>query len=249
MAELLADPNTWISLATLSFLEIVLGIDNLIFISIMAAKLPEHQQQRARTLGLVLALVTRLILLASVVWLVGLTATVLEVAGLELSWRDIILIGGGMFLLGKATLEIHSAVEGEEHGASGPKASALFVIVVAQIVALDIVFSLDSVLTAVGLTDQFPIMAIAIILAICVMLFLARPLSEFVDRHPTVKMLALSFLLLIGVALMADGLHYHIPRGFLYFAIGFSILVEFFNFLARNNRRRRESSRVRSTDI
>lgn len=248
MLEIFASPHAWISLATLSFLEIVLGIDNLIFISIMASKLPEEQQQRARLLGLALALITRLLLLASVVWLVGLTAPVFEVGELALSWRDIILIGGGMFLLGKATIEIHAAVEGDEHGPNEPDGSALFGIVVAQIVLLDVVFSLDSVLTAVGLTDQFFIMATAITLAIMVMLFLAAPLSQFVDRHPTVKMLALSFLLLIGVALTADGLHFHIPRGFLYFAIGFSVMVEFLNLLARGNRRRRAAARSATLD-
>jgi len=237
MVELLSSPDAWISLATLSFLEIVLGIDNLIFISIMASKLPAHQQHTARVLGLGLALVTRLVLLASVVWLVRLTAPILNVGDLALSWRDIILIVGGMFLLAKATLEIHSAVEGEEHEPSGASASALFGIVVAQIVALDVIFSLDSVLTAVGLTDKFPIMATAIVLAILVMLFLAKPLSGFVERHPTVKMLALSFLLLIGLALTADGLHFHIPRGYLYFAIVFSVMVEVLNLLARRNRK------------
>jgi len=243
MVELLSDPNTWISLATLSFLEIVLGIDNLIFISIMAQRLPEHQRQMARVLGLSLALITRLILLAGVVWLVRLTQPFITIADIEFSWRDFIMVGGGMFLLAKATLEIHSAVEGDTHEPSEQSASALLTIVIAQIVALDVIFSLDSVLTAVGLTDQFPIMATAIILAIIVMLFLARPLSGFVERHPTVKMLALSFLLLIGVALMADGLHFHIPRGYLYFAISFSVMVEVFNLLARQNRNRRKAKR------
>jgi len=243
MVELLSDPNTWISLATLSFLEIVLGIDNLIFISIMAQRLPEHQRQMARVLGLSLALITRLLLLAGVVWLVRLTQPFITIADIDFSWRDLIMVGGGMFLLGKATLEIHSAVEGDTHEPSEQSAKALLTIVIAQIVALDVIFSLDSVLTAVGLTDQFPIMATAIILAIIVMLFLARPLSGFVERHPTVKMLALSFLLLIGVALMADGLHFHIPRGYLYFAISFSVMVEVFNLLARQNRNRRKAKR------
>jgi len=188
-------------------------------------------------LGLGLALVTRLVLLASVVWLVRLTAPILDVGDLALSWRDIILIVGGMFLLAKATLEIHSAVEGEEHEPTAATASGLFALVVAQIVALDVIFSLDSVLTAVGLTDKFPIMATAIVLAILVMIFLAKPLSGFVERHPTVKMLALSFLLLIGLALTADGLHFHIPRGYLYFAIVFSVMVEVLNLLARRNRK------------
>jgi len=236
MIELLSDPQTWISLATLSFLEIVLGIDNLIFISIMASKLPAHQQHTARLVGLSLALVTRLLLLASVFWLVHLTAPVFTINDLALSWRDLILIGGGMFLLGKATLEIHSAVEGEDHTPTAKTASGLFALVVAQIVALDVIFSLDSVLTAVGLTEHLGIMATAITLAILVMLFLAKPLSGFVERHPTVKMLALSFLLLIGVALTADGLHFHIPRGYLYFAIAFSVMVEVLNLLARRNR-------------
>ncbi len=244
MLDLLADPNTWLSLATLSFLEIVLGIDNLIFISIMASRLPEHQQAKARLFGLLLALVTRLLLLASVVWIVRLTEPFFSVGDLALSWRDIILIVGGMFLLGKATLEIHEAVEGEEH-VPNPAADAAgtFALIIAQIVALDVIFSLDSVLTAVGLTDQFPIMAAAIILAIMVMIFLAAPLSKFVERHPTVKMLALSFLLLIGMALTADGLHVHIPRGYLYFSIAFAVMVEVLNLTARwNQNRRRENN-------
>jgi len=240
--ELLSDPNTWISLATLSFLEIVLGIDNLIFISIMAGRLPEHQQQNARRFGLLLALGMRLILLASVAWIVQLTQPIMTIGELALSWRDIILIVGGMFLLAKATLEIHEAVEGEEHVPDKAKsAGATFGLIVAQIVALDMIFSMDSVLTAVGLTDQFPIMATAIILAILVMLFLAAPLSGFVERHPTVKMLALSFLLLIGMALTADGLHVHIPRGYLYFAIAFAVMVEVLNLSARWNRNRRRA--------
>jgi len=242
MIELLMEPSTWLSLATLSFLEIVLGIDNLIFISIMAQRLPEHQQATARRFGLLLALVSRLVLLASVVWIVKLTEPFFHIGDLALSWRDLILIGGGMFLLAKATLEIHEAVEGEEHVPDPSKtASATFALVVGQIVALDMIFSLDSVLTAVGLTDQFPIMAAAIILAILVMLFLAAPLSGFVERHPTVKMLALSFLLLIGMALTADGLHVHIPRGYLYFAIAFAVMVEVLNLSARWNRNRRKA--------
>lgn len=235
----LTDPSVWASFATLTFLEIVLGIDNLIFLSILADALPAHQRQRARQLGLALALIFRLLLLFSVAWIASLTTPVLTLFDFGLSWRDIILIGGGLFLIAKATIEIHHSVEGlEDHGPR--RASAGFAMVIAQIGLLDIVFSLDSVITAVGLVplDQYPIMAAAIIIAILLMLFAAKPVGDFVARHPTVKMLALAFLVLIGVALVADGLHFHIPKGYIYFAIAFSISVEALNLMTRRGRRK-----------
>jgi predicted tellurium resistance membrane protein TerC len=232
------EPKAWVSLATLTVLEIVLGIDNIIFIAIVAGRLPPHQQDFARKLGLSLALIMRLALLASIAWIVGLTRPLFEVLGHPVSWRDLILIGGGLFLLAKGTREIHSHVEGE-HEVAEAVATATFSGVIAQILLLDIVFSLDSVITAVGIARHFPVMALAVIIAVGVMLWAAGPVSAFVDRHPTVKMLALSFLLLIGVVLVADGLHFDIPRGYIYFAIAFSLAVEALNMAARRRRERR----------
>lgn len=240
MFDLLADPQTWASLLTLTALEIVLGIDNIIFISIMASRLPVHQQARARKVGLALALITRLALLASIAWIVTLTRPLFEVLGHPVSVRDLILVVGGLFLLGKGTTEIHHTLEGEE-GDIATAAAATFTSVVVQIMLLDIVFSLDSVITAVGMAQHLEIMAAAVIIAVGVMLFAAGPVSAFVNRHPTVKMLALSFLLLVGVALVADGLGFHIPKGYLYFAIAFSVLVESLNLVAA---RRRKASRT-----
>ena len=230
MLDLLADPNVWASLLTLTALEIVLGIDNIIFISIMASKLPAEQQQRARQVGLALALLTRLALLASIAWVAQLTQPLFTVAGWDVSGRDLILVLGGLFLLAKGTLEIHHTVEGHEEEGSAPK-HATFTSVVVQIMFLDIVFSLDSVITAVGMSDHLPVMVAAVVIA--VMLFASGPVGDFVNRHVTVKMLALSFLLLVGVALVADGLGFHIPKGYLYFAIAFSTLVEALNLLAK----------------
>ncbi|MDR6769649.1 TerC family protein [Azospirillum sp. BE72] len=232
MLDLLADPNVWASLLTLTALEIVLGIDNIIFISIMASKLPPEQQQRARQVGLALALLTRLALLASIAWVAQLTQPLFTVAGWDVSGRDLILVLGGLFLLAKGTLEIHHTVEGHEEGGTAPK-HATFTSVVIQIMFLDIVFSLDSVITAVGMSDHLPVMVAAVVIAMAVMLFASGPVGDFVNRHVTVKMLALSFLLLVGVALVADGLGFHIPKGYLYFAIAFSTLVEALNLLAR----------------
>jgi len=231
------DPSLWLSLLTLTVLEIVLGIDNLIFLSIATDKLPESRRDSARKIGLAGALLMRIGLLASIVWIVGLTAPLFTAFDFTASWRDLILLGGGLFLLAKGTIEIHHEVEGEEEepGASGARS---FMAAIVQIMVLDIVFSLDSVITAVGLTRHLPVMIAAVVIAMIVMVFAAKPVGEFIRRHPTTKMLALSFLLLIGVALIADGLHFHIPREYIYVAIGFSILVEALN-LARTRRRRR----------
>ena len=239
MLELLSDPQAWISLATLTALEIVLGIDNIIFLSIVSARLPLHQQARARRIGLIMALVGRLVLLASLAWIIGLTRPVLEVLGLDLSWRDIVLLLGGAFLIVKGTMETHHMLEADQeaHGAG----SATFAAVIFQILLLDVVFSLDSVITAVGMAEHLPVMVTAVVIAMIVMLVAAEPVAGFVNAHPTVKMLALSFLLLVGVALVADGLHFHIPRGYLYFAIAFSAGVEALNLLAARSRRRRRA--------
>ena len=225
----LTDPQTWASLLMLTALEIVLGIDNLVFIAIIAGRLPPERQASARQVGLGLALVTRLVLLASIVWIIGLTRPIFEAFGHTVSWRDIILIAGGFFLLYKGTREIHHRLEGDEPDLAQRRPKVSFAGIVAQIVLLDIVFSLDSVITAVGIASELWVMAAAIIVAVVIMLAASGPLAAFVEQHPTVKMLALSFLLLIGMTLIADALHFHIPRGYLYFAVGFSILVEFLN--------------------
>jgi predicted tellurium resistance membrane protein TerC len=241
--EWLVSPNVWASVLTLSVLEIVLGIDNLIFLSILAARLPPAQQARARQVGLVLALAMRLGLLAAISWIMGLTALLFAVAGHEFSWRDLILIGGGLFLVYKGTQEIHARIEGEgEHGAK-PSGYASFASTIVQIGVLDLVFSLDSVITAVGMANELPIMVAAVVIAMAVMLVAAGPVSGFINRHPTVKMLALSFLLLIGMVLIADGFGVHVPKGYIYAAIGFSIAVELLNQFA-GRRRRLTSCRV-----
>ncbi|CAO3441467.1 UPF0053 inner membrane protein YgdQ [Azospirillum argentinense] len=240
MLELFSDPQVWASLLTLTALEIVLGIDNIIFISIMAAKLPVHQQQKARQLGLALALLMRLALLASISWVATLTEPLITVLGMGFSGRDLILLGGGLFLLAKGTIEIHNTVEGHEEDSAAPKLAS-FGAVVGQIIVLDIVFSLDSVITAVGMSNDLPVMVTAVVIAMAVMLFAARPVGDFVNRHVTVKMLALSFLLLVGVALIADGFGFHIPKGYLYFAIAFSTLVEALNLMAAARRKRKKA--------
>jgi predicted tellurium resistance membrane protein TerC len=235
----LSDPQTWTSLLTLTALEIVLGIDNLMFITILAGRLPPQRQARARQTGLALALITRLALLGSIVWIVGLTRPLFDIFGHAVSWRDLILIGGGFFLLYKGTREIHQGLEGHpSHGAADYE-RASFSGVIAQIVLLDIVFSLDSVITAVGIANEFWVMAAAIVMAVGVMLGASGPVSDFVNRHPTVRMLALSFLLLIGMTLVADGAGFHVPRGYIYAAIGFSAGVEALNQLAARRRRPR----------
>jgi predicted tellurium resistance membrane protein TerC len=230
--EWLADPQIWLSLLTLTTLEIVLGIDNLVFIAVLVEKLPTAQQASARRVGIALALITRLMLLAAIAWIIGLTAPVIELFGQEFSWRDIILIGGGLFLLYKGTVEIHEKLEGQE-GESSAKVKASYIAVVTQIAILDIVFSLDSVITAVGMADHLWIMVTAVIIAVIIMLIASGPVSGFVARHPTVKMLALSFLLLIGMTLVADGFGVHVPKGYIYAAMGFSVFVELLNLFAR----------------
>jgi predicted tellurium resistance membrane protein TerC len=220
------------ALVTLTFLEIVLGVDNVIFISILSSKLPESQQGAARRIGLLAAMGMRVLLLLSIVWIIRLTAPLFVILGRPISGRDLILIGGGLFLLAKATTEIHERLEGGE-GRSAAKVRPSFAAVITQIAVLDIVFSLDSVLTAIGMADEIIIMVTAVILSVGVMMFSAGPISAFVNRHPTVKVLALSFLLLIGMSLVGEGLGMHIPKGYIYFAIGFSVFVEMINLRAR----------------
>jgi len=240
--DVLLSGELWAALLSLTALEIVLGIDNLVFLTVTASRLPEHQRAIAQRIGLLLALGMRVLLIASAVWLAGLTAPIVEVFGHVVSWRDLIMLGGGLFLLAKGTAEIHHAVEGEPED-KGSVESASFALVIGQIVALDLVFSLDSVITAIGMTDIFGVMVAAVAIAIGVMMFAATPVASFIHAHPTAKMLALSFLLLIGVALIADGLHFHIPRGYLYFAIAFSMLVEALNLWAKVRRKRQQAVR------
>ncbi|MQA31099.1 MAG: TerC family protein [Luteitalea sp.] len=224
-----------LALVTLTFLEIILGVDNIIFISILSGKLPQAQQAKARRTGLLAAMLMRILLLMSIAWIVRLTAPLFSVLGYDISGRDLIMIGGGLFLLGKATLEIHERLEGEEsHGAL--KVVPSFGAVITQIMLLDIVFSLDSVITAIGMADDVSIMVAAVILSVVIMMFAAEPVSGFVSRHPTVKVLALSFLLLIGLSLIGDGLGMHIPKGYIYFAMGFSVFVEMINLRVRGSR-------------
>ena len=236
MFEWLIDPTFWASLVTLSLLEIVLGIDNLVFISVATSRLSGRQMYMAQRIGLGGALLMRIIFLSSVVWVTGLTAPIFTIFGFAVSWRDVILIAGGLFLLVKGTLEIHGEVEGDTQTPEGFGRASLLAAVV-QIILLDLVFSIDSVITAVGMTREIGVMIVAICIAVAVMLFAAEPVGRFIERHPTTKMLALSFLLLVGLALIADGLHFHIPRGYLYFAIAFSISVEFLNLLRARGRR------------
>jgi predicted tellurium resistance membrane protein TerC len=221
-----------IALVTLTFLEIVLGIDNIIFISILAGKLPQEQQARARQIGLALAMITRVLLLLSLTWIARLTEPLFTVLGFEISGRALILLGGGLFLLAKSTYEIHEKLEGET-GHASDKVAASFASVITQIILLDIVFSLDSVITAVGMANQLWVMITAVVIAVVIMLWASGPISNYVDRHPTIKMLALSFLLLIGFSLMAEGLELHIPKGYIYFAMAFSVLVEMLNLRLR----------------
>jgi predicted tellurium resistance membrane protein TerC len=233
--EWLTDPQAWIALLTLTALELVLGIDNVVFISILAGKLPREQQPRARTVGLALAMLMRIALLFSISWIIRLTAPLFTVIGEEISGRDLILFAGGLFLLGKSTYEIHQRLEGEEgHGSA--RALSSFTSVIIQIVLLDIVFSLDSVLTAIGMAEHLAVMVVAVVVAVIFMMIFAGPISGFVERHPTVKMLALSFLLLIGVTLIAEGLDRHIPKGYIYFAMAFSVFVEMLNMKIRGPR-------------
>jgi predicted tellurium resistance membrane protein TerC len=233
--EWLTDPNAWIGLLTLTVLELVLGIDNVIFISILAGKLPRTQRNRARTIGLSLAMLMRILLLLSLSWIMGLTRPLFTVAGFAVTGRAMILIAGGLFLLVKSTHEIHDRIEGEDPHRQTPVAPTL-VSVLVQIILLDVVFSLDSVITAVGMVDEIAVMIIAVILAVIVMMIFAGPVSRFVDRHSTIKMLALSFLLLIGVNVIAEGVGFHIPKGYIYFAMAFAVFVEMLNLKIRGQK-------------
>jgi len=240
--ELLSDPSAWVSFLTLALLEIVLGIDNLVFISVLISRPPEDKARRARLVGLTLAFVFRVIMLAALTWLMGLTAPLFGIFGIEISWRDIILIGGGMFLLAKATHEIHGEVEARERPVEASASIRSFAWIVVQLVAIDLVFSLDSILTAIGMAEHIEVMIAAVVIAMIVMYAAANPVGAFIAAHPTTKMLALAFLVLIGVALIADGFEFHIPRGYIYFAMAFAGAVEAFNIMARRNRRRRPRS-------
>ncbi len=229
----ITSPASWIALATLIALELVLGVDNIIFISILAGKLPKEDQPRARTTGIMLAVVTRIMLLLSLSWIISLEEPLFHLIGFGISGHDLILIVGGLFLLGKSTFEIHEKLEGQE-GHTSAKVSPNFTSVIVQIMLLDIVFSLNSVITAVGMVNEIFIMIFAVIVAAGIMIFLSAPIGNFVERHPTVKMLALSFLLMIGFTLVVEGLHQHIPKGYIYFAMGFSIFVEMINLRVRD---------------
>jgi predicted tellurium resistance membrane protein TerC len=232
MIESMSDPQVWIALTTLTFLEIVLGIDNIIFISILTGKLPANQQPGARRLGLMAAMVMRVLLLLSLAWIIKLTAPWFTILQQEISGRDLILIVGGLFLIGKSTYEIHDKLEGEE-GHASKKVPSSFASVIVQIMLLDLVFSLDSVITAVGMAEDLWVMVAAVVIAVAIMMVSAEPISAFVHRHPTVKMLALSFLLLIGLSLLLEGFDQHIPKGYIYFAMGFSVFVEMINLRIR----------------
>jgi predicted tellurium resistance membrane protein TerC len=238
MIALLTSPEAWAALLTLTALEIVLGIDNVIFLSVIVSRIPEPQARRARQIGLALALVFRILLLSLLVWLIGLTQPVLTLSALTFSWRDLILTGGGLFLIAKATHEIHAEVEArDEAGNAAPRRAAFFWVIV-QIIVIDMVFSLDSIITAIGMAQDLEIMIAAVVIACLIMYASSGPVARFVAEHPTTKMLALAFLVLIGVALVADGFKFHIPRGYIYFAILFSAAVEFFNVLAKRNRKK-----------
>jgi predicted tellurium resistance membrane protein TerC len=242
--SLLTDPHAWFALVTLTALEIVLGIDNLVFISVLTARLPEDKARRARVIGLSLAFIFRVIMLAALTWLMGLSAPLFSVFGMGISWRDIILVGGGMFLIAKATHEIHGEVEASDNSAEPPAATtAAFAWIVVQLVAIDLVFSLDSILTAIGMAEDLEVMIAAVVIAMVVMYAAANPVGAFIAAHPTTKMLALAFLVLIGVALVADGFEFHIPRGYIYFAMAFAAAVEVCNVMARRTRQRRRRRR------
>jgi predicted tellurium resistance membrane protein TerC len=238
MMTLLTSPEAWAALLTLTALEIVLGIDNVIFLSVIVSRIPQPQAKRARQIGLALALLFRILLLSLLVWLIGLTQDILSFRGMGFSWREIILIGGGLFLIAKATHEIHTEVEArDEDGNDAPNGGAFFWVIL-QIIVIDLVFSLDSIITAIGMAQDLAIMVAAVVIACLIMYLSSGPVARFVAEHPTTKMLALAFLVLIGVALVADGFKFHIPRGYIYFAIVFSAAVEFFNVLAKRNRKK-----------
>jgi predicted tellurium resistance membrane protein TerC len=236
--SLLTDPNAWAALLTLTVLEIVLGIDNLVFISVLTTRLDAARARRARQVGLSLAFVFRVIMLFGLTWLMGLTAPLFHVFHMGISWRDIILIGGGLFLIAKATHEIHAEVESRESEIAVSATAQAFALIIVQLVVVDLVFSLDSIITAIGMAEDIEVMIGAVVIAMIVMYAAANPVGAFIAEHPTTKMLALAFLVLIGVALLADGFEFHIPRGYIYFAMVFAGAVELFNVLARRNRRR-----------
>jgi predicted tellurium resistance membrane protein TerC len=240
MIDLLTSPEAWAALLTLTALEIVLGIDNVIFLSVITSRIPRPQADRARQIGLALALVFRILLLSVLVWLIGLTQPVFTVARLGFSWRDLILIGGGLFLIAKATHEIHAEVEAREDDEEQRAGASGFFWVILQIIVIDLVFSLDSIITAIGMAQDLEIMIAAVVIAVIIMYVSSGPVARFVAAHPTTKMLALAFLVLIGVALVADGFEFHIPRGYIYFAIVFALAVEAFNVMASRNRRKRK---------
>lgn len=249
LIELLASPEAWIALLTLAALEIVLGIDNIIFISILVARVPEEKRQLARMLGLGLAMVTRILLLFSLAFLASLTEPLFTIFQNEISWRDVVLGVGGLFLLAKSTMEIHSSLEGEEHKPqTAEEAQSAFMMILVQIALIDIIFSLDSVITAVGMVDEVAIMAAAIVIAVGVMMFAAKPIGDFVDTHPTIKMLALSFLILIGTMLVAESLDFHIPKAYIYFAMFFSVVVEMLNIRLRKNLSKKAAAPVKLRD-
>jgi len=238
MVALLSDPAVWASFLTLTVMEIVLGIDNIVFISVIINRLPDHQAEQARRLGLALALIFRIVLLLFLTWIIGLKAGLFTAFGHEFSWRDIILIAGGFFLIYKATDELHEEIEGETEEMSAAKlATATFGVIIGQIVIIDMVFSVDSIITAIGMAEHVEVMIAAVIVAIAVMFVASGFIADFIRQHPTTKVLALAFLLLIGVSLVADGLGFHIPRGYIYAAMGFSVLVESINILARRKRK------------
>ena len=247
MLELVTDPHVWASFIALSAMEIVLGIDNVVFISVMVARLPREQQLTARRIGLSLALIFRVIMLAGITWFIHMTTPIFTVGAYSFSWRDLILLLGGLFLIVKGTREIHHSIEGEEDGAiAGKVASGSMTSAILQIALIDLVFSVDSIITAVGMADHIEVMIAAVAVAILVMYLASGPVAAFIERHPTTKMLALSFLLLIGAALVADAFHFHIPRGYIYFAMAFSAGVEVVNVLMMNNKRRRAEKKARA---
>lgn len=239
MIAWLSDPQIWASLATLTVMEIVLGIDNIVFISVIVGRLPEPLATRARQIGLILALLFRIALLGALSWLIGLSAPLFTIMEQTVSWRDLILITGGLFLLYKATHEIHNGIEGDED-IEVSKGEATFTAIIAQIIAIDAVFSVDSIITAIGMAEHVEVMVAAVVIAMAVMYWASGPVADFIKRHPTTKMLALAFLFLIGVALIADGIGFHIPRGYIYFAMVFSAAVEAINVLAARRRRKQE---------
>lgn len=239
MLELLTDWNAWAALATLTALEVVLGIDNIVFISILVSRCSEKQAKRARQIGLTLALVFRVAMLFTLTWLMQLTYPLVTIFGIGISWRDIILIGGGLFLIAKATHEIHGEMEPKDETAAASLATQSFAVVVAQLVVVDLIFSLDSIITAIGMVQDIEIMIAAVVIAMIVMYMASGPVASFIATHPTTKMLALAFLVMIGVALVAEGFDFHIPRGYIYFSMAFAATVEAFNVMARRNRRRK----------